>query len=76
MDSRELGLNTDFYDYLPGFVCSGLEELVNKYGTMTDFKEAWEEYRQHIKSSSMDDMKMPGYTFNKYVAKWNEILGE
>lgn len=75
MNSRKLGLNTDFYDDLPSIVCEQLEEYyVRKYGTMSDFKEAWEEYRQHIKSSSMDDMKMPGYIFNKYIAKWNEIL--
>jgi hypothetical protein len=76
MNSKELGLNTDFYDDLPGMVCYMLEKLCLEYGTMPDFKEAWEEYRQHIKSSSMDDMKMPGYTFNKYIYYWNEILGE
>ena len=31
------------------------------------FEKAWEEYRQHVLSSSMDDMKMPGYVFNKYI---------
>ena len=34
--------------------------------------KAWEEYRKHIKNSSMDDMKMPGYVFNKYVKEDNK----
>ena len=77
MNSKELGLNTNHYRDLPGMVCVMLEDYyVRKYGTMPDFKEAWEEYRHHIKSSSMDDMKMPGYVFNKYVTKWDKILGE
>lgn len=65
-------INKDFYDDLPGMVCCMLDVLIDKYGTMLDFKEAWEEYRQHIKSSSMEDMKMPGYIFNKYLDKWND----
>ena len=60
-------LNRDFYDNLPGFVCIILEELIEEFGKEEWFSKAWEEYRQHILNSSMDDMKMPGYIFQKYI---------
>ena len=62
-------MNKDFYDNLPGMVCFILDELIEKYGKEKWFKNAWEEYRKHILLSSMDDMKMPGYVFNKYIDK-------
>lgn len=75
MNKKELNLNTDFYNNLPGMVCEILEEqIVAKYGNMPDFKEAWEEYRQHVLSSSMENMRMPGYVFKKYALKWDKIL--
>ena len=60
-------MNKDFYADLPGMVCVILDDLIEKYGDKQWFNQAWEEYRQHIKDSSMDDMKMPGYVFNKYI---------
>ncbi len=60
-------MNKDFYKYLPGMVCVALETLIEKYGNEPWFKKAWKEYRRHIKNSSMDDMRMPGYVFNKYI---------
>lgn len=60
-------MNKDFYSNLPGFVCLILDDLIEKYGNEPLFDKAWEEYRKHIKNSSMDDMKMPGYVFNKYI---------
>lgn len=60
-------MNKDFYNNLPGCVCEILEDLINQYGKEKWFEKAWEEYRQHILSSSMDDMKMPGYVFKKYL---------
>ena len=33
-----------------------------------------EEYRQHIKSSKLDEQKMPGYVFNKYINKKNKKI--
>ena len=62
-------MNKDFYDNLPSMVCYILEDLIKKYGKKDWFKEAWEEYRQHILSSGMDEMKMPGHIFSKYIAK-------
>ena len=61
--------NKDFYRNLPGMVCIMLDKYITKYKKEPWFPEAWEEYRQHILNSSMDDMKMPGYVFNKYVKK-------
>lgn len=60
-------MNKDFYKDLPGWLCVVLDELIKKYGNEPWFDKAWEEYRQYIKNSSMDDMKMPGYVFNKYI---------
>lgn len=60
-------LNKDFYDNLPGMVCTMLDELIEKYSKEKWFKNAWEEYRQHILTTDMDNMKMPGYVFNKYL---------
>ena len=65
-------MNKDFYSNLPGFVCLILEDLIEIYGNEPWFDKAWEEYRKHIKNSSMDDMKMPGYVFNKYVKEDNK----
>ena len=60
-------MNKDFYKDLPGWLCVVLEKKKKKYGNEPWFDKALEEYRQHIKNSSMDDMKMPGYVFNKYI---------
>lgn len=60
-------MEKDFYDDLPGMVCVMLEELIEEYGKEKWFNKAWEEYRQHVLNSSMDDMKMPGYVFGKYI---------
>jgi len=60
-------LNKDFYRDLPSFACYSLENLIKEYGKEDWFPQAWEEYRHHIKTSSMDKMKMPGFVFKKYV---------
>lgn len=62
-------MNKDFYEDLPGAVAIILESYIGKYGKEDWFEEAWEKYREHIKTSSMDDMKMPGYVFAKYIAE-------
>lgn len=64
-----MAMNKDFYRNLPGMVCIMLDKYITKYKKEPWFPEAWEEYRQHILNSSMDDMKMPGYVFNKYLKK-------
>lgn len=58
--------NKDFYNELPGMVCVLLDNIIEKYGDREGFDEAWENYRSHILSSSMDDMMMP-QTFFKEV---------
>lgn len=60
-------MNRDFYENLPGLVCEILDDLIERYAKENWFDTAWEEYRQHILTSSMDDMKMPGFIFNKYI---------
>ena len=59
-------MNKDFYNKLPGLVCFILDELIEKYENEEWFENAWNEYREHILKSNMNDMKMPGAIFNKY----------
>ena len=59
-------MNKDFYNELPGMVCFILDELIEKYENEEWFENAWNEYREHILKSNMNDMKMPGAIFNKY----------
>lgn len=60
-------LNKDFYRNLPGMVPPILEDLIRRYRKEEWFEKAWNEYRHHILSSSMDEMKMPGFVFKKYI---------
>lgn len=59
--------NKDFYDDLPGAICEFCDKLINKYSNEKWFSKAWNEYRDHVLNSSLDDMKMPGYIFKKYI---------
>jgi len=61
-------LNKDFYNDLPSMVCIQLDDIfIPKFGEEEWFPKAWEEYRQHIKTSTMDDMKMPMFIFKNYI---------
>lgn len=60
--------NKDFYDDLPSMVCESLDfHLIPKFHKEEWFSKAWEEYRQHVKSSTMDEVKMPAFVFQKYI---------
>jgi hypothetical protein len=59
-------LNKDFYDKLPSMVCEQLDNsIIPKLCEKEGFNEVWEEYRQHILNTNMDDMKMPYSIFKK-----------
>lgn len=61
-------MNTDFYNNLPSMVCEQLEQVfIPKFGKEDWFETAWEEYRQHILTTNMDEMKMPYSIFKKYI---------
>lgn len=66
-NSNVKSIEKDFYNDLPGMVCAELDGIIKKYKQEDWFDAAWEEYRQHIKSSDMDTMKMPGFIFKKYI---------
>ena len=66
-----LSLDTDFYNDLPGMVCEILEILRNKFEKENWFEKAWDEYRHHVLTSNMDEVKMPGFVFNKYIEPTN-----
>lgn len=63
-------MNKDFYDKLPGCVCAILDELITDFGNEDWFETAWEEYRQHVLTTSMDDIRLPDYMFKKYTEKY------
>ena len=53
-------LNKDFYNKIPSMACEALDDtFIPKYGKEQWFNDAWEEYRQHIFTAKMDEMKMP-----------------
>jgi len=60
-------LNKDFYNDLPNVVGEVLDSLIEKYGPQTWFMHAWNEYHDYALNSSVDDLRMPGYIFNKYI---------
>ena len=61
-------LNKDFYNKLPSMVCELLDGyIIEKYHEYVWFEKAWEEYRQYIKSTSMEEMKMPMFIFKKFL---------
>jgi len=61
--------NKDFYDDLPSMICEQLDgTFIPKYQNELWFEKAWEEYRQHIKTSTMETMKMPAFIFQKFIA--------
>ena len=62
-------LNKDFYEDLPSMVCEQLDgHFIPKYRNKKWFETAWEEYRQHIKNSTMETMKMPASIFQKFLS--------
>ena len=64
--------NKDFYSELPGMVCVLLDNIIEKYGDREGFDKAWENYRSHILSSSMDDMMMPQAFFKEVMTSKNK----
>lgn len=66
-------INKDFYNDLPSMVCEILDRtFIPKFRNEEWFETAWEEYRQHIKTTDMDDMKMPYAIFKKYIKEEND----
>lgn len=65
-------MEKDFYRELPGFVCDVLEQFIDKYGKEIWFQDAWEDYRKHVKTTSMDEVRMPAYVFSKYISEMED----
>lgn len=63
-------MNKDFYNDLPSMVCELLDRtFIPKFQNEEWFETAWEEYRQHVKTAKMDEMKMPYSIFKKYIVE-------
>lgn len=60
-------MNNDFYSQLPEIVCIILDGIIMDYSSEPWFEEAWEEYRQHVLNTDMDNVRMPWFIFGKYV---------
>lgn len=67
-----LPLDKSHYESLPGIVCAQLDGLIPHHEVFTNFYKAWNEYAMHVMVTKMDDMKMPGYVFNKYKINQEE----
>lgn len=65
-------MNKDFYNRLPGMVCEDLDNIIEKYSKEEWFEKAWEEYRQHILNTNINNIMMPGYVFKKYIEGENK----
>lgn len=73
MSRTVAAVNKDFYDDLPGMVCVVLDDIEADYKNEPWFNEAWEQYREHVMTSDIDDMKMPGFVFGKYIKDRNAV---
>lgn len=62
-------INKSFYDDLPSFVCERLDSLIDTYGDKPWFIKAWNEYAKHVEESEIEELRMPGFIFNKYTGK-------
>lgn len=61
-------LNKDFYADLPGMVCVQIEDyIIPRFQDREWFRTFWEEYRQHVLNSDVDNMMMPAHFLKKYV---------
>ena len=60
-------MNKDLYDLLPACVCEVLENYIIEYQKEVWFEDAWEQYRQHVLKTSIENVRMPGYIFKHYV---------
>lgn len=66
-------MNKDFYNRLPSCICAMLDDnIIPNYKNEIWFNEAWEKYRQHVLTTSINEMKMPWHVFNKYINKEEE----
>ena len=66
-DKPKKEINKDFYGYLPGFICGICDDIIKSYKDQEWFDAFWEEYRNHILSSTIDEQRMPGFYLNKYT---------
>lgn len=64
-------MNKDFYKDLPSMVCVMLDSYIENFKDRKGFDEAWEKYRAHVLSSSIDDMKMPSAFFKDVILNEN-----
>lgn len=60
-------IDKSFYEDLPGMVCETLDSIIRDYSDRLWFNKAWNEYKKHVKESTMDTLRMPGYVFKKYI---------
>ena len=60
-------IKKDHYARLPGVVCEVLDRIITKHSDEPWFNKAWNEYRNYVFKTSINNMRMPGLIFKKYV---------
>lgn len=60
-------IKKDHYARLPGVVCEVLDRIITKYSDEPWFNKAWNEYRNYVFKTSINNMRMPGLIFKKYA---------
>ena len=64
--------NTDFYQYLPKYLQTNLDEKITLYENTSWFEQAWNDYRKHVISVPRNHMQSPNLFFQKYIEENNE----
>lgn len=59
--------SSEVLNNFPGCVCEALQSLSNKYSKEPWYEEACDRYSYHVLTTDMDNVRMPGYIFGKYI---------
>lgn len=62
-------IDKSFYGDLPEVVTEKLDSLIDSYSNEEWFIHAWNEYRDYVFMTNFEELRMPGYIFNKYTGK-------
>lgn len=60
-------LDKSFYQDLPSVVCEIIDDMIDRYSEEKWFLKAFNEYRDYVMQTDIEDLRMPGCVFNKYT---------
>lgn len=67
-------LNKDFYEKLTSGVPQILDNIIKKYQDEEWFEQAFNDYREHVLGSTVEEIKLPGVVFNKFFKSSSDKL--